>query len=68
MVSSKEFNRNFIAKVDIPCVYKGLVGYQLLVSLLGVKAEKVLDKVWRNKSQKIVLHPFHGEVYTFYCR
>lgn len=68
MISSKDFNKNFIAHVNIPFFYKGLVGYSLLVSLLGVKASKVLDKVMQNKSQKFVCRPFHGEVYTFYCR
>lgn len=72
MINSKDFNRDFIAKVDTP-YYKGLVGYEKLLSMLAPKAEKVLDKVCEKiasslNAQKVVLKPFHGETYIFYVR
>lgn len=67
MITSKDFNKNFIVKVVSP-YYVGLVGYSLLISLLGSKSEFVLNKVFSSKSNKVVVKPFHGETFIFYAR
>lgn len=67
MISSKDFNSNWLVKVqwqEINC----LVGYASLVSLLDDCAEKVLARVEASKAEKLVCKPFHGAIITFYAR
>lgn len=69
--TSKEFNRDYICRVDGN--YNGLelhtaIGYSLMIDLLGDTAEKVLYRLNRCKADKFVCKPFHGVTITFYYR
>ena len=69
--TSKEFNRDYICRVDGN--YNGLelhtaVGYTLMLDLLGDTAEKVLNRLYRCKADKFTCKPFHGVTITYYYR
>lgn len=69
--TSKEFNRDYICRVDGN--YNGLelhtaVGFTLMMDLLGDTAEKVLGRLYRCKADKFVCRPFHGVTITYYYR
>lgn len=66
-MNSKEFNRNWIARVDWEEIHC-LVGYTSLVSLLDDCTTKVFDRLQRCKAEKLTVRPFHGAVITFYAR
>lgn len=66
-MNSKEFNRNWIARVDWQEIHC-LLGYQNLVTLLDDAAPKVFARLEASKAQKLAVRPFHGAVITFYAR
>lgn len=65
-MTSKEFNSNWIARVDWQEIHC-LVGYANLVTLLDDCAERVFDRLLRCKAVKLTVRPFHGAVITFYA-
>lgn len=69
LYTSKEFNRDFICRVD--GTIGGLtlhtaVGYYTMMDILGDTAEKVLTRLNRCKAEKLAVRPFHGLVITYY--
>lgn len=71
LITSKEFNRDYICRVDGN--YNGLelhtaIGYALMMDLLGDTAEKVLNRLNQCKADKFVCKPFHGVTITYYYR
>ena len=71
LFTSKEFNRDYICRVDGN--YNGLelhtaIGYRLMMDLLGDTAEKVLERLNRCKTDKFTCKPFHGVTITYYYR
>lgn len=71
LITSKEFNRDYICRVDGN--YNGLelhtaIGYSLMMDLLGDTAEKVLERLNRCKADKFTCKPFHGVTITYYYR
>lgn len=66
-MTSKEFNREWICRVDWQEIHC-LVGYANLVSLLDDCAPRVFDRLKRCKAEKLIVKPFHGAIITFYAR
>lgn len=66
-MTSTEFNRNWIARVDWQEIHS-LVGFANLVSLLDDCAPCVFARLERCKADKLSVRPFHGAVITFYAR
>lgn len=69
MYTSKEFNRDYICRVD--GTIGGLtlhtaVGFNTMLDILGDTAEKVFARLERNKADKLAVRPFHGLVITYY--
>lgn len=69
MYTSKEFNRDYICRVD--GTIGGLtlhtaVGFNTMLAILGDTAEKVFARLERNKADKLAVRPFHGLVITYY--
>lgn len=71
LITSKEFNRDYICRVDGN--YNGLelhtaVGFALMMDILGDTAEKVLNRLNHCKADKFSCKPFHGVTITYYYR
>ena len=66
-MNSKDFNRNWMARVDWQEIHS-LVGYANLVTLLDDCAPHIFDRLKRCKADKLIVRPFHGAVITFYAR
>lgn len=66
-MNSKEFNRNWIARVDWQEIHS-LIGFDNLVSLLDDCAPRIFARLERCKADKLIVRPFHGAVITFYAR
>lgn len=66
-MNSKDFNRNWIARVDWQEIHS-LVGFTNLVSLLDDCAPRIFARLERCKADKLTVRPFHGAVITFYAR
>lgn len=66
-MSSKEFNANWLVKVQWQEI-NGLLGYSNLVSLLDDCAPRVLARLAAFKGEKLTCKPFHGAIITFYSR
>lgn len=62
---SKEFNREWIARVDWEEIHY-LVGFNSLVSLLDDCAPRVFERLENCKADKLIVRPFHGAVIHFY--
>lgn len=71
MNSSKEFNRDFLCRVDGTIgdlTLHTAVGYNAMLAILGDTAEKVLKRLEASKAQKLAVKPYHGLTITFYYR
>ncbi len=71
LFTSKEFNRDYICRVDGN--YNGLelhtaIGFTLMMDILGDTAENVLNRLNRCKADKFTCKPFHGLTITYYYR
>lgn len=66
-MSSKIFNANFRAFIHCDG-FRMPLGYNNLIAFLGDKSEIVFSRLIRNKSDKVVIKPFHGIVIYFYVR
>lgn len=66
-MTSQEFNRNWIARVDWQEIHS-LVGFANLVSLLDDCAQRIFARLERYKGDKLTVRPFHGAVITFYAK
>lgn len=66
-MTSKEFNQNWIARVDWEEIHC-LLGYKSLTTLLDDCKEKIFDRLQRCKGEKLIVRPFHGAVIRFYAR
>lgn len=69
LYTSKEFNRDYMCRVD--GTIGGLtlhtaVGYYTMLAILGDTAEKVFARLERNKADKLAVRPFHGLTITYY--
>lgn len=64
-MNSKDFNKEWIARVDWQEIHT-LLGYSSLITLLDDCAENVLNRLNKCKADKLIVRPFHGAVITFY--
>lgn len=61
-------NSNFVIRYCLKGSDERLITAQELYLLLGVKFSGVVAKLKLFKGQELVIKPFYGETYTFYCR
>lgn len=66
-MNSKDFNREWIARVDWEEIHT-LLGYNSLVTLLDDCAPRIFQRLKNCKAEKLTVRPFHGGVITFYAR
>lgn len=64
-MNSKDFNKEWIARVDWQEIHT-LLGYHSLVTLLDDCAEKVLKRLDACNDDRMIVRPFHGAKVTFY--
>lgn len=64
-MTSKDFNKEWIARVDWEEIHC-LLGFNNLASLLDDCAARVFERLENCKADKLTVRPFHGAVICFY--